>query len=205
MTRRSREIDMKDSGMKNSTKTLTAKPLIAALTAALLLGACAVQPVGPRVTAMPGTGKSFEQFRYDDAECRAYANQQVGGATANDAAVESGVRSAAVGTAVGALAGAAIGGSQGAGAGAGVGLLMGSVAGAGAGEASARGTQSRYDSAYVQCMYAKGERVPVSAQMAPERIRVQPIAPQPVYAPPSAYVPPPPPGYPPPPPPGVGR
>jgi outer membrane lipoprotein SlyB len=196
---------MKKSEMNSSTSTYAVKPLLAAVMGALLLGACAVQPVGPRVTAMPGTGKSFEQFRFDDAECRGYANQQVGGTTANDAAVDSGVRSAAVGTAVGALAGAAIGGSQGAGAGAGVGLIMGSVAGAGASEASARGTQSRYDGAYVQCMYAKGERVPVSAQMAPERARAQPVAPQPVYAPPSVYVPPPPPGYPPPPPPGVSR
>ncbi len=162
------------------------------LLALLGVAACTTIPTGPSVMVMPGTGKNFDQFRADDAVCRQFALDQTGGATANDTAVDSGVKSAAAGAAVGALAGAAMGGHQGAGVGAGVGLLAGGAAGANAGRASGYGSQRRYDNAYVQCMYAKGERVPVSGQLTPEPARG--------YAPP-----PPPPGYPPPPPPGVVR
>ena len=171
-------------------KLLHFSPLVAALGVA----ACTTIPTGPSVMVMPGTGKSFDQFRGDDAQCRQFALSQVGGATANDTAIESGVKSAAVGAAVGALAGAAMGGHQGAGVGAGVGLLAGSAAGANAGQASGYGSQRRYDNAYIQCMYAKGERVPVLGQMAPR--------PAQAFNPPP---PPPPPGFPPPPPPGVMR
>jgi hypothetical protein len=135
------------------------------LVALLPVAACVTVPTGPSVMAMPGTGKSFDQFRADDFDCRQYAYGQAGGQTANDAAVDSGVRSAAVGTAVGALAGAAFGGHQGAAAGAGVGLLAGSAYGASASQYSAYGTQHRYDNAYVQCMYMKGEKVPVPGGM----------------------------------------
>jgi outer membrane lipoprotein SlyB len=168
--------------------------------ALLMLGACATIPNGPSVMALPGTGKNFDQFRADDANCRQYALVQIGGATANDAAIHSGVQSAAFGTAVGALAGAAMGGHEGAAVGAGMGLLAGSAAGASAGQYSGYDTQRRYDQAYIQCMYAKGQRVPVAGEMAP--------APS-TYSPPasrySAAPPPPPAGNPPPPPPGVSR
>jgi len=131
------------------------------LAALLLLGACTSMPTGPDVLALPGSGKSFEQFRGDDGSCRQYATEQLGGKTASQAANESAVRSAVVGTAVGAVAGAAIGGHEGAGVGAGTGLLVGSVAGSGAADSSWQGMQQRYDFAYVQCMYAKGHRIPV--------------------------------------------
>ena len=98
-------------------KLLRVLPLVAVL----MLGACVTIPTGPSVMVMPGTGKSFDQFRGDDTDCRQYALGQVGGATANETAVESGVKSAAFGATVGALAGAAMGGHQGAGVGAGVG------------------------------------------------------------------------------------
>jgi hypothetical protein len=180
------------------TQTLRFTPLAALL----MVGACTTVPTGPSVMVMPGSGKSFDQFRADDADCRQYALGQVGGATANDAAVESGVKSAALGATIGALAGAAMGGHQGAGVGAGVGLLAGSAAGAGAGQASGYSAQRRYDNAYIQCMYAKGDRVPVSGQMSsrPAQAYNPPPPPANVYAPP-----PPPPGYPPPPPPGAVR
>jgi hypothetical protein len=180
-------------------KLLRVSPLVALLMAS----ACTTLPTGPSVMVMPGTGKSFDQFRADDADCRQFALGQVGGATANDSAVDSGVKSALVGATVGALAGAAMGGHQGAGVGAGVGLLAGSAAGAGAGQASGYGSQRRYDNAYIQCMYAKGDRVPVSGRMmsGPERAYNPPPQPGGAYAPP----PPPPPGYAPPPPPGMPR
>src|SRR2546430_16508366 len=44
----------------------------------LLLGACATVPTGPGVMALPGIGKSFEQFQIDDTPCRQWASQQTG-------------------------------------------------------------------------------------------------------------------------------
>lgn len=158
----------------------------------LLLIACASTPTGPSVMALPGSGKSFDQFRYDDAECRQYAQYQVGGTDANRAASDAGVRSAVVGTVVGAAAGAAMGGHEGAGVGAGTGLLVGSMAGTNAAQSSAYGTQRIYDNAYIQCMYAKGQQVPVSGAMS--RSIQAPVTPPGTY-----YPPPPPPGYAPPP------
>ena len=154
--------------------------------ALLGLGACATMPTGPAVMVLPGTGKNFDQFRFDDGACRQFAYDQVAGVTPSRAADDSGVRSAAAGTLLGAAAGAAIDGSSGAAAGAGVGLLFGSLAGAGAAERSAHGAQYRYDIAFQQCMYAKGHRIPVTARF--------------TQAPPaSSYTPPPPPPNQPPP------
>ena len=160
----------------------------AALVPLALIAACSTIPTGTSVMALPGTGKSFDQFRADDAGCNAFAQNQIGGTNAQQAALDSGVKSAAVGTAVGALAGAAIGGHQGAGAGAAAGLLVGSVAGAGAAQTSGYGAQRRYDNAYVQCMYANGEKVPVSGQFASPAARSR-------HTPAPSYAPPPPPGY----------
>lgn len=172
--------------------------------ALLMLGACATIPTGPSVMVMPGTGKSFAEFRSDDAECRQFALGQTGGLTANQTAIESGMNSAATGAVVGALTGAAVGGHPGAAVGAGVGLLAGSVAGTGAGQASGYDSQRRYDNAYIQCMYANGERVPVSGGMTSGSARAYN---SPRRPPPPGYLrpPPPPPGYPPPPPPGFTR
>lgn len=133
----------------------------AALAATGLAAGCAVVPDGPSVMAMPGNGKTFDQFRADDATCRQYAYYQVGGGGAQQSANNAAVGSAALGTALGALAGVAIGGGHGAAVGAGAGLLAGSAIGASNAQASGYGIQQRYDQAYVQCMYAKGERVPV--------------------------------------------
>jgi hypothetical protein len=176
------------------------------LAAALLLAACVTMPKGPSVMALPGTGKNFDQFRSDDLECRDFSNTQVGGASASDAQAESVAKSAVLGTVIGAAAGAAIGGSQGAGIGAGSGLAIGGLAGTGAGDASGYSLQRRYDMAYVQCMYAKGNKVPVSGRLesrsyAPAEYAAPPPPPPPSYAPP----PPPPPSYAPPPPPPPGR
>ncbi|MFZ2854427.1 MAG: glycine zipper family protein [Rhodocyclaceae bacterium] len=151
----------------------------------LLLAGCVSVPTGPSVMALPGTGKSFEQFRFDEAECRQYALQQAGGA--EQSAADAGVRSAAVGTVVGAVAGAAIGGRDGAGIGAGSGLLLGSMAGTGAAQSSAYGTQRNYDNAFIQCMYAKRHKVPVSGAytsgQAPPAV-ASPPAPAGYYPPP---------------------
>jgi len=168
-----------------------------ALLGLALLAGCTTMPSGPSVMALPGSGRSFEQFRFDDSDCQMYAQSQLGGASASSAATESAVRSAAIGTAIGAVAGAAIGGSRNVGAGAGTGLVVGSVAGAGSAGASGYTLQQRFDNAYVQCMYAKGHKVPVAGRfVAPEN---------PPPARPASVPPPPPPGSPPPPPPGLVR
>jgi outer membrane lipoprotein SlyB len=175
---------------------------ISALALPVLLSACVSIPSGPSITSLPGTGKSFDQFRADDLECRQYAGNTVGGTSPAEAQADSAVKSGAVGAVVGGLAGAAIGGHEGAGAGAGVGLLVGAMAGSQAANTSGYNVQQRYDSAYVQCMYARGNRVPMAT--APRSVSSRPRS-----SPPSAsgpYYPPPPPGYesaqaPPPPPP----
>ena len=154
-----------------------------------LLSACVVVPTGPSVLVLPAVGKPMDLFQADEVWCRQYAQYQIGVAP-EQAATQSAVTSAAVGTAVGAAAGALIGaaaGNPGAGAaiGAGSGLILGSAGGAQAGAASGAALQSRYDMAYIQCMYAKGNQVPGMA-----------AAPVPNSAPP-------PPGLPPPPPPGA--
>lgn len=162
--------------------------IAAAVAAGLLAGCAVVPPSGPSVMVLPGTTKTFDQFRVDDVDCRQYAANQAG-LSAQQASSDSGMKSAAVGTAVGAVAGAMIGGRDGAAVGAGTGLIVGSTSGAGAAGQSARSLQQRYDIGYQQCMYAKGHRVPVAGRFE-EPSRAQHYA-----------VPPPPPGTPPPPPP----
>ncbi len=145
-----------------------------------LLGGCVVAPQAPRTTAvMPAPGKSFEQFTAEDRECRDWAGQSTGNHTENGQ--QAFVNSAVLGTAVGAVAGALIGGNSGAAAGAGGGLLFGSMMGADQAERTEHDAQRRYDIAYQQCMYSKGNQVKG-------------------YARPSAAIPPPPPrdGYAPP-------
>ena len=181
------------------------KPMqISPLIAALLLGACATLPDGPGAMVLPGTGKSFDEFRANDAECRQYASSQIS-TTPNDASVNSAVGSAVVGTAVGALAGAMIGGHAGAGVGAGTGLMVGAVSGAGSGSYSGRNLQQRYDFSYQQCMYARGNRIPVAGRFESPRGPTPAPAQAPAYyappPPPPGYSQPPPSGYYPPPPP----
>jgi hypothetical protein len=172
------------------------------LLSVLLLAACVSVPNGPSTMALPGTGKDFAQFQRDDASCRQFARDQIGGTTANQAANDSFARSAAVGTALGAAVGAAAGGGRGAGVGAATGLLVGSAIGVDEANVSSYGTQHRYDNAYIQCMYANGHRVPVSGRMAPQQRSVNyPPPPAPAGYPP----PPPPPGYMPPVPPDAPK
>ncbi len=144
---------------------------------------------------LPGTGKSFDEFKSNDFECRQFASSQVDGNAPNDAVVNDGVKSAAVGTAVGALAGAIMGGHRGAGAGAGAGLMVGALAGSGSGQVSGSRLQQRYDFAYQQCMYARGNRVPVAGRFDAPPARPSSYAPASAPVPPPAYAPPPPPGY----------
>lgn len=115
--------------------------------------------------ALPGFGRNFEQFRYDDYYCRQFAYDTSGGVTPNNAAITSGAGTAAVGAGLGAAAGALMGGGHGAAVGAGTGLIAGTLAGINTARASGNISQQRYDTVYIQCMYGKGHRVPVYGQV----------------------------------------
>jgi uncharacterized protein YcfJ len=124
----------------------------------LVLSACTTPPLGPTVTVLPAPGKPFEAFAEDDVVCKNFASTQVaaGPEQANSAVVGSAV----VGTLLGAALGAAIGGGRGAGIGAAGGTVIGTGAGASNNAWSQMSLQQRYNIAYMQCMYAKGNQVP---------------------------------------------
>ena len=165
------------------------------VTAAVVLAGCATVPDGPGVLVLPGTTKSFDQFRGDDGECRQYASAQIGGSSAQQAANQSAAKSAAVGTVVGAGVGGLVGGGQGAAVGAGVGLAGGSMVGADAAHSAGRTTQQRYDHAYQQCMYAKGHQVPVARGTVQRQVQSRSSAATPPPPPPPGAPPAPPAGY----------
>ena len=159
------------------------------------LAGCTTMPTAPHVMVLPGDGKGFEEFTIDDARCRDWAFRSIGGRSPGQAAAGAAATGAVAGTAIGAASGAAIGaaaGDPGAGAaiGAGVGLLGGTAAGAEQGSLSQSSLQQQYDVAYMQCMYAAGNQIPVPAGYRRPAGRR------------TVVVPPPPPGPPPPPPPG---
>jgi Glycine-zipper domain len=149
----------------------------------VVLSACATLPAGPNVMVLPGVGKPFDQFQVDDVVCRQYAQGQIG-QTPGQTSTQNTVQGAAIGTLVGAAAGAAIGAAAGspevgAAVGAGTGILIGTTAGAEAGSARAGTLQWRYDVAYVQCMYAKGNQVPGAAATSTSYVPPPPNAPPP--------------------------
>lgn len=150
-----------------------------------LASGCATVPAGPHVAVMPAPGKPFDLFVADDTVCRQFAEQQTG-TSPQGAMTQSVVGGSAAGAALGAAAGTAIGslsGQPGAGAivGAGTGLMAGSATGVAAGSGSSWEVQRRYDVAYQQCMYAKGNQIPgMPAVAAPPPLPPPPAARPPV-------------------------
>jgi len=162
----------------------------------VILGGCATVPTGPSVMVLPGSGKPFEVFQSDDNSCRQWAGQQIG--ESPDAAANKHLAwGAAIGTGLGAALGAAIGSFS---ADAGAGALIGGIAGLIGGSAMASGpayaagyeTQRRYDNAYMQCMYSKGNQVPGAVQRPRRTYLAPPPPPPPGY---SQWVPAPAPAY----------
>jgi len=149
----------------------------------LALGACATLPSGPRVRVLPGPDKTFGEFQTDDAICRQWASQQIGMSpqdTANQATASGAVVGTAAGTVLGAVIGSASGhAGEGAVIGAGSGLLLGSAQGANAGRYYGSDAQRRYDIAYEQCMYAKGDQIPGVVQRTSPARRIAPPPPPP--------------------------
>ena len=163
-----------------------------ALAPAVLLGACVTVPSGPTVMVLPGTTKSFDAFQADNYACQQFAQAAVGAGNPGQAANNAAAANAVVGSLVGAAAGAAIGaatGQAGPGAaiGAGTGLIFGAAASGPAYGFSYSQAQQMYDNAFVQCMYAKGNQVPVRAGF--RGVPTQPPAPSPYYGPPPSNPP----------------
>ena len=142
---------------------------------------------GPGRAQRPGAARFHEvaaQFQADAVACQQHAEAALGGVTAGQAYNETVAANAIAGTALGAATGALIGaatGQAGAGAaiGAGTGLLFGTAAGTNVAGFSYADVQRRYDSVYLRCMYAKGNRVPTRTvqRLAP------PTAVAPIYPP----------------------
>jgi len=159
--------------------------------ALLAVSGCVTLPSGPSVMVLPGSEKSFEQFQVDDSLCRQWAGTQTG--MPPQQAVDQNIAAGSVaGTLIGAGLGAAIGAAFGdpgigAGIGAASGLLVGSSEGARAGQAYGWDAQRRYDIAYQQCMYAKGNQIPVAGQRSRSRRSISP--PQGSYLVPPDYSP----------------
>jgi hypothetical protein len=157
--------------------------LLVTLEAVLILSACATIPTGPSVMVLPSAGKSFEVFQSEDLACRNWAALQTE-TTPAGVVNQNLTGGAAIGALMGAGLGAAIGaasGNAGVGAaiGAGSGLIGGAAVASGPAYAAGWDVQQRYDNAYQQCMYAKGNQIP--GVMRASRS--------------SASIPPPPPGY----------
>ncbi|PLP96275.1 glycine zipper family protein [Cupriavidus pauculus] len=133
----------------------------------LLAGACATRPSEPSVIALPGSNKTLDQFMVDDASCRQFAWGQ-GGDTGSHLSQGPGV---APGVSPGAATAA-----------------RPDAYSAFPGDSADR-AQFRYDAAYVQCMYAKGQRVPVYGQPRGAPPTSPPADYKPVVAPPKVDAP----------------
>ena len=179
-----------------------ARNLVVLFLAAVALSSCATMPTGPSVMVLPAQYKPFDVFRSEDFECRNWAAQQIGQQPA-DAVNQNLAGGAVIGTLLGAGLGAAIGAASGdAGAGAAIGAASGLIGGTAVASGPAYGAgwelQRRYDNAYQQCMYAKGNLIPGVASTSPRTNSVPPPPPPAGYtsgpppaAPPSASPPPP--------------
>lgn len=136
-----------------------------AILSAIALAGCVSPPQAPTVMVLPGSDKTYESFQHDDVICRNAASRGVGDEANN--ANNNGVATAAAGTAIGATAGALIGsagGPRGAAGGLAVGAASGLLVGSAVAGNNSGGTRSslqdQYNVTYVQCMYAKGNKIP---------------------------------------------
>ena len=126
--------------------------------ALILLTACAEMPSGPTVAVMPAPNKPFEVFMQEDQLCRGWAAHSIG-QPGHDAAAQRMLSSTTAGLALGALVGAVAGGHHNVEAGAAMGTVMGAATGANQSNQTAWNAQRRYNIAYQQCMYSKGNFV----------------------------------------------
>lgn len=127
----------------------------------LMLAGCAQAPSSPTVSVAPGPAKSFQAFQADQGYCQQVAQSQVAQGTQPNRQTMLGAGGGALGGAALGAAGGAIGGNAGAGAaiGALTGLVLGGAGGAMSSNRQESAAQRQYDTAYAQCMYARGNNV----------------------------------------------
>lgn len=126
----------------------------------VLLSGCATLPDGPSIRALPGTGKTFEEFRSADDACRQNSFERVQGLGADLGVTETDQKRAGGETAVHAAIGEPMRAED-----TETESRTGSATRPDTRDVSGRDLQHQYDSAYVKCMYLKGHRVPVSGQV----------------------------------------
>ncbi len=137
----------------------------AGLCAVLLLSGCASEPLGPTARVLPAPGKPFEAFQQDQSLCKQFADGETAGGAMMSNVKQLGT--AALSIALGAGLGAATTqhrGGQGAAPGAALGALAGAVTAARGSSRDQSGLQGRYDLAYTQCMFARGNQIPGPAR-----------------------------------------
>ncbi len=126
----------------------------------LCLAACAQQPIMPTAGVTPGPGKTDVAFAADASACKQTASQSIAGQV--DAANRQATTGAVTGAAINLLSGGL----------ANVGSNLGDTASGAAATGlqnsqDAQGNiQTVYDTAYNQCMYARGNNVPGMAAQA---------------------------------------
>jgi len=132
------------------------------LVALALLAGCDTMPVGPTVTALQGADKGLDEFRTDDADCRQHAYAHVREVMSASAYHANGVISTPPSAAICVAAGPATDGRDSpAAAGRRTGSFIDWLYTA---QFAGYGLQRHCNFAYVQCMYVKGDKVPLLAQ-----------------------------------------
>src|ERR1700730_4027845 len=139
--------------------------IINGLVATALLRECATSPMGPTALVMPAQGKPFGAFAQEQAMCKQFADGEVSGGATIANLKQFGT--AALSTALGAGLGAAVRGSRGAEVGGAVGAIPGAMSVAHGSARDQNDLQGRYDLAYTQCMYARGNQIAGVARSAP--------------------------------------
>lgn len=152
----------------------TAALIVSALVTISTLSGCVVAstgPQGPSMTVLPGTGKTFADFKQDDNECRQFARDSIGGSKSGMGEVVKALGITGVGAGLGAAVGGGIGGTHtnrysptlNAQSGTAIGVAGGAATAMQTHNADANNDQARYDHAYVECMYANHNKIPASA------------------------------------------
>lgn len=134
-----------------------ALPVIAsAIAATLIASACGTIPAngGPTVAVLPGGGKSMPEFNTDDIACRVTAKAKANDSSPLPVAMGLG-KPEIVATVRGRLSLRENAEST-------TGSVFGNAPAASAGVVT---PQVRYDTAYVQCMYSKGHKIPIGEAM----------------------------------------
>ena len=139
----------------------------------IMLTACVSTPTAPSVITLPGKGISFEQFRVDDYNCRMFAFQQLEGKAPQLVQHSSGTANGAAATGQGSVADTAQGG-------------MPQPVPA---TTAMHRSQRQFDIHYIQCMYARGHRVPMLGRLTGDPADVEAGNPK-INAPPSGSKPP---------------